>query len=219
MTSKRRRGAPYLARPVRQVDADLAARIAQGEEMLERMRHYEMSPHEFGGQMAERGRWRDSNVAYLNDAFTTDEIAEGYCLPMSGGHGQWRDSKQFNEGVRALVANEISYLVGLRAKLPLYEALPEDTARAQALADLTRMDPHDRRFGFSPQTPWRLEKWLAGPGIVCVIAAVTGQVVSYSGLQIGSINAPLTRLLTFLLGLVLVLLSPFVTVGEPPNQS
>ncbi len=65
-----------------------------------------------------------------------------------------------------------------------------------------------------PRPPWRMDKWLAVPGVVCLIVAVTGQAVSWGGAQLGIVTSGGARATTLILGIGLVLLSFFVVVGD-----
>lgn len=64
-----------------------------------------------------------------------------------------------------------------------------------------------------PRPPWRMDKWLAVPGVVCLITAATGQAFTWGGAQLGIITSPTTRITTVLLGLGLMVLSFFVVIG------
>jgi hypothetical protein len=64
-----------------------------------------------------------------------------------------------------------------------------------------------------PRPPWRMDRWFAIAGIVCLVVSVTGQAFTWGGAQLNAITSPLTRVGTFILGVVLIGLSFFVQVG------
>lgn len=64
-----------------------------------------------------------------------------------------------------------------------------------------------------PRPPWRADRWLLVPAVVCLVAAVSGQAFSFGGAGLGGINSATARLITFTLGVGLLLLSFFVVVG------
>jgi hypothetical protein len=63
-----------------------------------------------------------------------------------------------------------------------------------------------------------MERWLALPGILCLIVAATGQAFSYSGMQLGVVSTPAGRVLTGILGAMLLVLSLFAEVGGSESQ-
>jgi hypothetical protein len=118
----------YLARDRAQVDTELADRVDKGKQLL----GADGSGPVFYGADAEvrfevfEGdvrNWRRYNSTYLERAFTTREVAQGYgymtLIPMMlsvGGIPQDRLAQIVKD-----VRNEIRFLDSLRERLPLYE--------------------------------------------------------------------------------------------------
>ncbi len=62
-----------------------------------------------------------------------------------------------------------------------------------------------------PKPPWHYERWLAVPGVLLLIVGATGQAFTFSGMQLGYITSPWTRIFTVALGVALFAISFFVT--------
>src|SRR6266849_10107513 len=113
----------YLAKPLVDVAAALDERIAKGRELLGQFDvHVFPQPGRVDELNSQFWAWHNYNKTYLERAFTTKELHdwyEGVVFRVVGGHDT--DLDRLRELARDL-QRDISKLVDLRERLPLYES-------------------------------------------------------------------------------------------------